>query len=798
MKSQQKNEILSKVIEISSADSQISDRLTQIARFLCLKGVAPTLAFYLLHPRGRRLVLRIAADSGGALRIPAPACTYRLPAPEIPLCRPLGTLLPNPLEPENTPSHDQLLQRHPHGWCLPLADETRAYGIMALLNGQPFSVPSDSIRFLQVICRQITLALRSSMIQERDRLLVHQLKFLHQIGARLNADSDIESIFSQLPDSAPAFFANSLSRLHIFATDLHPATIMDFGGHDPEQQAVADRVSRSQSDRVRFLSHPLVIDRRNGNRSDNNAYREFFSHFLLHIILPLPSRNQNLGTLEFFLINTPESRELLPLDGEELELLEILAVHLAATIERTRTRDQLATASRTSLLRNRQLTLLHQIKNALLAANTVERIIRLTLGALVSREGFACPAALYIECGDNPIVGEVFYALSAAAPAAASPTENDELDHGEELARQLLTASEKLPEEARKKLIGLTLPPLETTPPRFQQALADGKPVIIPARLAFSIDSRLENLLEGQKIVIIPLAGQEKASGLIMGVADHISEDDLNYITLFTDAAGLALDNIRLYQRLQDSLASLNNAQMRLAQSEKLVALGEMATSIAHEIKNPLVSIGGFARRLHRKIPDQSREKTYSRIITKEIERLEGIVNNVLSFSRPEVEDYTPHDLNLLIRETTDLFTRELKKRQIELQLDLLPDLPPVECDGNQIKQVLINLLNNSIQALSDRKDGERGFIRIRSSSFSELESRRQAALIEIEDNGGGIQESVIHDIFNPFFTTKHEGTGLGLTICYRIILNHQGDIRLHNQIGRGVTVIITLPLKRQ
>ncbi len=797
MKSQWKIEILSKVIEISSADSQISDRLTQTVCFLCLKGVAPTLAFYLLHPRGRRLVLRIAADSGGALRIPAPTCTYRLPAPEIPLCRPLSTLLPNPLEPENTPSHDQLLQRHPHGWSLPLADETRAYGIMALIGTEPFTISADDIRFLQVICRQITLALRSSMIQERDRLLVRQLKFLHQIGARLNVDSDIESIFSQLPESAPVFFANSLSRLHIFASDQHPATILDFGHHDPGQQAVADRVSRSQGDHVRFLSRPLVIDRRDGERTDNAAYREFFNHFLLHIILPLPSRDRNLGTLEFFLINNPESRELLPLSEEELELLEILAAHLAATIERTRTRDQLAAASRTSLRRNRQLTLLHQIKNALLAADTAERIIRLTLGALVSREGFACPAALYIENGGKPIIGEVFYALASAAPVTA-PVENNQPDQSEKLARQLLTTSEELPDETRKKLAGLTLPPPESTPARFRQALLGGKAVIVPARLVYSIDSRLEELLEGRKIVLIPLAGQEKSSGLIMGVADHISEDDINYITLFTDAAGLALDNIHLYQRLQDSLANLNNAQMRLAQSEKLVALGEMATSIAHEIKNPLVSIGGFARRLHRKIPDHSREKTYSRIITKEIERLEGIVNNVLSFSRPEVEGYTPHDLNLLIRETTDLFTRELKKRQIELQLDLLPDLPPVECDGNQIKQVLINLLNNSIQALSERPDGENGFIRIRSSLFCELENRRQAALIEIEDNGGGIPEKVIHDIFNPFFTTKHEGTGLGLTICYRIILNHQGDIRLHNQIGRGVTVIITLPLEHQ
>ncbi len=396
MDCRQKYDILTKIVEISSPVSEINDRLAQTAHFLCAKGLAPTIAFYLLERRGRRLTLRLAADSSGSLQLPAPPYSYKLPAPDDPLCKPLSTLMANPLDPETLNSDDLFRTLRPHGWSLPLADETQAYGTMVLLNPTPFNVDNDTIRFLLVICRQITLALRSSILKNRGQQKVRRLKFLHRIGAQLNTGEDLQNAFSQLPGSALTFFSDSASILHIFDSDQSQPRSIDQGFSDTEQREFVLQVSQHQATRAKSISHPLVIDK-HSSLPASTVYQHFFSRFCAHIILPLLSHGKMVGILEFFLADKPRSRDLLPLEKGDPELLEIFADHLAATLERTQAQNQLSAANQTSLLRTRQLTLSHQMKNALLAADTPEKIIRLTLGALVSDEGFTCSPAFYLE-----------------------------------------------------------------------------------------------------------------------------------------------------------------------------------------------------------------------------------------------------------------------------------------------------------------------------------------------------------------------------------------------------------------
>ncbi len=799
MNDQERYETLTKIIEISSSAARINERLLQIGHFLCLRGIAPTIAFYLLQHRGRCLTLRLATDSGGKLQLPAPPCNYVQPDHDDPLCRPVSTRITTSLDPEITNPEDLFRRERPHGLSLPLADEAHVYGVMAIFCRKPFSLDEQTIQFLLVVCRQIASCLREDILKKRARKKVSRLKFLHRIGARLNASEDLQSVFSQLPDESPVFFAHSASVLNIFTAENTPPQTIDQGFSNQPQRALGLKISRLQATQTKFAPHPTVFDQYS---LPSPLYQHFFEHFSAHITLPLISRGVRLGTLEFFLDRDPKTQYLLPLEKPDLELLEILAVHMAATLERSRTQSQLNAANQASLMRTRQLTISHRMKNALLAADSSEKIIRLTLGALVSDEGFSCSPALYFDYQEKKDFRHaLFYAQTPQNSAIDNPGRSlaDEATPLKTLTEHLLQASDETPEKVETEMARLKFANFENAPGRLNRALNEKKPAIIPARFVTALHPALANVIPGSAIIVIPIPGKEYLKGIILANADRIKQTDLSYITLFTDAATLALDNTELYQLLQNSLATLNSAQNRLTQNEKLIALGEMATSIAHEIKNPLLSIGGFARRLHKKIPDDTREKSYSLVITKEIERLEEIVNNVLSFSRPASNIFSPHDINQLIKESTDLFARELKKLEIELSLQLTPEMPPVECDGNQIKQVMINLINNSIHAITDSEaELQAHQITIRSTPFCNLEQHDERVQIEIEDSGSGIQEQVIHDIFNPFFTTKHDGTGLGLPICHRIILNHQGEIRINNQVGRGVKVTITLPFEHK
>lgn len=799
MNDQERYETLNKVIEISSSAVQINDRLMQIAHFLCIKGVAPTIAFYLLQHRDRNLTLRMAADSGGKLQLPAPPFSYAQPDHNDPLCTPISTRITTRLDPAITRQEDLFRKERPYGWSLPLTDEIHTYGTLALLNQEPFTVNDKMFQFMLVVCRQIAFCLREDMLKKRSRKKVSRLKFLHRIGARLNASEDLQSIFSQLPDESPVFFAHSASVLNIFTADNSTPQTIDQGFNNKEQRDAGLDISHRLAAQAKFTPHPTVVDKESPTAP---LYEHFFDHFSAHITLPLISRGVMLGTLEFFLDRNPKIQNLLPLEKPDIELLEILAVHMAATLERTRTQSQLNAANQASLLRTRQLTISHRMKNALLAADSPEKIIRLTLGALVSNEGFSCSPAIYLDYQEK--AGFWHTPFYASTPQSFSSTDSsrsvvDDSTTLTTLTDHLLKASLEIPTAIATEISKLKFADLETAPSHFKQALNENKPTIITARFVTILHPALATLIPGSDIIVIPIPGKDHLKGVILANADRIKEQDLSYINLFTDAATLALDNTELYQLLQNSLATLNSAQNRLTQNEKLVALGEMATSITHEIKNPLVSIGGFARRLHKKIPDGTREKSYSLVITKEIERLEEIVNNVLSFSRPTRNIFSPHNINQLIKETTELFSRELKKLEIELKLLLTPEMPPVECDGNQIKQVLINLINNSIHAITDSEaELQEHLVIVRSTPFCNLDKHDERVQIEIEDSGSGIQEQVIHDIFNPFFTTKHDGTGLGLPICHRIILNHQGEIRINNQVGRGVKVAISLPFKHK
>jgi two-component system NtrC family sensor kinase len=226
----------------------------------------------------------------------------------------------------------------------------------------------------------------------------------------------------------------------------------------------------------------------------------------------------------------------------------------------------------------------------------------------------------------------------------------------------------------------------------------------------------------------------------------------------------------------------------QLLQAEKLSALGELVASVAHEVNNPLAAILGYTQLALSASPSPVVRKRLE-IVVSESERAARIVRNLLTFARKHPPEKKYLGLNDIVQKTLELKDYHLRVSQIQIEQDLMPDLPKTMLDFHQIQQVLLNLLNNAEHAILEV--GRGGSIRIGTS--------RTDGTIELRvtDTGPGIPAEIRQRIFEPFFTTKREGkgTGLGLSLCYGIVAEHGGAISVHSPPGEGASFIVQLPI---
>ena len=217
-----------------------------------------------------------------------------------------------------------------------------------------------------------------------------------------------------------------------------------------------------------------------------------------------------------------------------------------------------------------------------------------------------------------------------------------------------------------------------------------------------------------------------------------------------------------------------------------MAATGELAATLAHEIKNPLNAIGGAASYIGKNYSGQLIEE-FIRIISEEVKRINTLTTALLGFAKPLPVDLRPCDVNRLVEDTFALLDKEAQEQQIRLSATLAGELAPVTCDYNQIKQVLINLLVNAFDAIPG--DGE---VAVATARMGDR------VRISVRDTGTGIDPDHLKSIFHPFFTTKTRGTGLGLAISKKIAREHGGDLVVESTQGQGSTFTLWLQGGRQ
>ncbi len=297
---------------------------------------------------------------------------------------------------------------------------------------------------------------------------------------------------------------------------------------------------------------------------------------------------------------------------------------------------------------------------------------------------------------------------------------------------------------------------------------------------------------------LVPLTARDTTLGML--VADNmitgtpISDQDVQVLCDFANLASLAIANSHLYEKLQANVDELNQTNRELAASqeklvryERLSAVGAVAAQVAHDIRNPLTAIGGFAKRILKQNQGNHTNQNYLRIIVQEVDRMEHILSDLLCFSKPPDIVKTLADINKTLRNTIDIYQPEIEQLAIEYCENLEPDMPEIKFDTLQMQRVFDNLVKNALEAMK-KTDPE---ARLTVTSASDVDTIH----ITIRDTGGGIKACDADKIFDPFFTNKTNGSGLGLTLAAQVLQAHNGTITWQACEPQGTCFVVTIPI---
>lgn len=320
------------------------------------------------------------------------------------------------------------------------------------------------------------------------------------------------------------------------------------------------------------------------------------------------------------------------------------------------------------------------------------------------------------------------------------------------------------------------------------------RPLIVSENASLSSyfsDEEQELLNRLKAEVVYPLNVMNRISGiLVLGKKENgkkFDRQELELLSLLLGQAAFAIEHASLYEIQRDRLK-------RMYRTDRLAVLGELAAGAAHEIKNPLTSIRSTIQYLSNDFHPDTEKGQMMHELLNETERINKIVQGLLSFARPSELNATQVDMEQLINQTLLLVNNTLKKLQVEVEFEYFTEQTTISGDAEQLKQVCLNVILNAAEAMKGNEESRPRTLYISMEQGGMIDTRSHYLLLSIEDTGKGIDEKDIDNVFNPFFTTKEEGTGLGLAICYGIINRHKGELEVRSTLGKGTCFTIKLP----
>jgi len=445
-----------------------------------------------------------------------------------------------------------------------------------------------------------------------------------------------------------------------------------------------------------------------------------------------------------------------------------------------------------------ELSAVKEVVHTLQTTMSLDEVLRIILTGVTAEQGLGFNRAflLLLDEKDNSLRGKL--AVGPGDPQEAAQIWNGLRDQSYSL-KELL--------KMHRDALGQLDPKVNEIVKRMRFDLAPNPGIIARSMLEgenFNITNAGQNplvdhefleMLGTDAFVVVPLIARGKPLGAV--IADNcftrrpIEEADVDLLETLANHASFAIERAHLYgqlmkkvRELEQAYQNLQESQDQLLRAERLSAVGKMATRLAHEIRNPIVSFGGFVRLMSKRLPKEDPNQEYLNIITEEVTRLEKLLTQVLDFARPAGPSFELVDLNEVVQQVMVMMQPEVDEGKVAVHVELQPDLPQIRLDPLQIGQAMMNMIRNGLEAMPSGGD-----LCVRTYR------REDHVQVEIEDTGVGIPQENLEELFSEFFTTKSAGVGLGLAVAYQTVRNHRGAVHVSSRVGKGSTFTIDLPL---
>lgn len=659
----------------------------------------------------------------------------------------------------------------------------RSFGVLSIrkLDSQPLSAEEQNL--FEAVCDELSCFAQNHSLQRDLTRKVDQLTVLSELGRVLNQAGTLPDLL----EAAVEVVLEHCGATCVVLRPLYGDTVL--GPRcvriDPQCRFLRPLllgIEEEVSSRALGVRGPWYGKSRTLSEGLPSAFPPDL------VSLPLLFQERAVGTLTLF---GGGAGNLHHLSRREIrELFSAIGSQIAHALERVATLERLTLVSAENDRKLRETELLSRMSRAMHGTLRLNELMHLMLSAATLPGGGGFERAMLFTINERTGIIQGMLGVSQVNASLVLPEEGGGvLWDSPQVTPEVLAAQRQ---EAFCRQVLRQRLSLEPGNNALARAARSGQAVTVlhPGADPGSATEMVRELGLGP-YACVPLMGKEGLLGVLLvdnpQSRDPIVRESLRFLELFAAQAGSAMENSLLLLRLEATHKDLRETQERLIQGEKLAALGEMAASIAHELRNPLVPIGGFAQRIHRTAAADSKEQEYSSIIVREVRRMEKLLTEILAFSRKQLLCFSPCRLEDLAERALVLQKDALEAAKVHLDRVYAPGLPDIQGDEQKLLQVALNLVDNARQVMAGG-----GTLTLR-TSLASLRGE-PAVTLQIEDTGGGIPEEALRDVFAPFYTTKERGTGLGLSISQRIVEQHGGNIEVRNT-GQGVIFTLCLPV---